>query len=48
VPELFTLVWGEQASDPGAVKVCVHHLRSKLGPEVVLTEARGYRLGDGS
>ena len=45
VQELFTLVWGEQASDPGAVKVCVYHLRSKLGPEVVLTEARGYRLG---
>ena len=45
--ELFDLIWGEQATDPGAVKVCVHHLRSKLGPQVVLTEARGYRLGTG-
>lgn len=46
--ELFDLIWGEQATDPGAVKVCVHHLRSKLGPQVVLTEARGYRLGTGA
>jgi two-component system response regulator QseB len=45
VQELFTLVWGEQASDPGTVKVCVHHLRAKLGPQVVQTEPRGYRLG---
>ena len=43
--ELFDLIWGDQASDPGAVKVCVHYLRAKLSPQVVRTEARGYRLG---
>ncbi|MBB5378694.1 two-component system response regulator QseB [Deinococcus metalli] len=46
--ELFDLVWDGQASDPGAVKVCVHHLRSKLGPEVIRTDARGYCLGTGA
>ena len=43
--ELLDLVWGERASDPGVVKVCVHHLRAKLGPSVILTGPGGYRLG---
>ncbi|TSA79931.1 response regulator transcription factor [Deinococcus detaillensis] len=43
--ELLDLVWAGRASDLGVVKVCVHHLRGKLGPEVVRTEARGYTLG---
>ncbi|MBF6594628.1 MAG: response regulator transcription factor [Thermaceae bacterium] len=43
--ELTDLVWGEEASDPGVVKVYVHHLRNKLGPEVVYTAPGGYRLG---
>ena len=43
--ELLDLVWAQRASDLGVVKVCVHHLRSKLGPEVIRTETRGYALG---
>ncbi len=43
--ELLDLVWAERASDLGVVKVCVHHLRNKLGAEVIRTEARGYTLG---
>jgi two-component system response regulator QseB len=43
--ELTDLVWGGEASDPGVVKVYVHHLRGKLGPEVVRTVPGGYRLG---
>ena len=43
--ELLDLVWAHRASDLGVVKVCVHHLRSKLGPQVIRTEARGYALG---
>ncbi|GIW33874.1 response regulator transcription factor [Meiothermus sp.] len=43
--ELLDLVWGEEASDPGVVKVCVHHLRNKLDPQVVRTVPGGYRLG---
>ncbi|RDI94500.1 DNA-binding response regulator [Meiothermus sp. QL-1] len=43
--ELLDLVWGEEASDTGVVKVCVHHLRSKLDPRVVRTVPGGYRLG---
>ena len=42
---LVDLIWGEAASDTGVVKVCVHHLRAKLAPEVVRTVAGGYRLG---
>lgn len=45
-PETLTdLIWGEEASDTGVVKVCVHHLRNKLGSEVVRTVPGGYRLG---
>lgn len=43
--ELTDLVWGEEASSVGVVKVYVHHLRNKLGPDVVRTAAGGYRLG---
>ena len=43
--ELVDLVWGDEVSDPGVVKVCVHHLRSKLAAEVVRTVPGGYRLG---
>lgn len=43
--ELTDLVWGEDAASPGVVKVCVHHLRTKLSPEAVRTVAGGYRLG---
>ncbi len=44
-PEALTdVLWGEGAGT-GVVKVYVHHLRSKLGPEVVETVAGGYRLG---
>lgn len=43
--ELLDLVWAGRASDLGVVKVCVHHLRGKLGPNIVRTEARGYTLG---
>lgn len=43
--ELTELVWGEEASSTGVVKVCVHHLRAKLGPEVIRTVPGGYRLG---
>ena len=43
--ELLDLVWAGRASDLGVVKVCVHHLRSKLGPRVIRTETRGYTLG---
>jgi two-component system response regulator QseB len=45
--ELAERVWGEEASSAGVVKVCVHHLRSKLGPEVIRTVPGGYRLGLG-
>ena len=45
-PEALTdLIWGDEASDTGVVKVCVHHLRNKLGSEVVRTVPGGYRLG---
>jgi two-component system, OmpR family, response regulator QseB len=43
--ELLDLVWAGRASDLGVVKVCVHHLRGKLGPAVIRTEPRGYTLG---
>jgi len=43
--ELLDMVWGERANDPGVVKVCVHHLRAKLSPEVIQTVQRGYQLG---
>ncbi|PZA05818.1 MULTISPECIES: response regulator transcription factor [unclassified Meiothermus] len=43
--ELADLIWGGEASSAGVVKVCVHHLRSKLGPEVIRTVPGGYRLG---
>ena len=43
--ELVDLVWGEDASDTGVVKVCVHHVRSKLSSEVIHTAPGGYRLG---
>lgn len=43
--ELLDVVWGERASDLGVVKVCVHHLRAKLGAEVIQTVQRGYQLG---
>ena len=42
---LVDLIWGDEASDTGVVKVCVHHLRNKLGSEVVRTVPGGYRLG---
>ena len=43
--ELLDGVWGEAAS-LGVVKVFVHQLRQKLGPDVVQTVGRhGYRLG---
>lgn len=42
---LVDLVWGEEANDTGVVKVCVHHLRSKLSSGVVRTVSGGYRLG---
>ena len=43
--ELLDLVWGGQASGLGVVKVYIHHLRGKLGPEVVRTVPGGYCLG---
>ena len=44
-PEALTdALWGEGAGT-GVVKVYVHHLRNKLGPEVVQTVPGGYRLG---
>ncbi len=43
--ELLDLIWGEEASDTGVVKVCVHHLRNKLDSQVVRTVPGGYRLG---
>ena len=44
-PEALTdALWGEGAG-PGVVKVYVHHLRSKFGPDVVQTVPGGYRLG---
>ncbi len=43
--ELLDLIWGEEASDTGVVKVCVHHLRSKLDSRVVRTVPGGYKLG---
>jgi two-component system, OmpR family, response regulator QseB len=46
--ELLDLVWSHRASDLGVVKVCVHHLRGKLGPGVIRTEPRGYTLGLGA
>ncbi len=45
VEELVDLVWGDEATHTGVVKVCVHHLRNKLGGEVVRTVPGGYRLG---
>ncbi|MCX7782532.1 MAG: helix-turn-helix domain-containing protein, partial [Meiothermus sp.] len=43
--ELVDLIWGEEASDTGVVKVCVHHLRNKLDNSVVRTVPGGYKLG---
>ncbi len=43
--ELVDLVWGDEVSDAGVVKVCVHHLRSKLGKDVIRTVPGGYHLG---
>jgi two-component system, OmpR family, response regulator QseB len=43
--ELMDLVWGGEANDLGVVKVCVYHLRQKLGPDVVKTINGGYTLG---
>lgn len=43
--ELMDLIWGEEATDLGVVKVCVHHLRNKLGSSVVRTVSGGYKLG---
>lgn len=44
--ELLDAVWGEAAASPGVVKVFVHQLRQKLGPDVVHTvSGHGYRLG---
>jgi two-component system, OmpR family, response regulator QseB len=43
--ELTDLVWGDEATAVGVVKVYVHYLRSKLGSEVVKTVPGGYRLG---
>ena len=43
--ELVDLIWGDEATHTGVVKVCVHHLRNKLGNEVVRTVPGGYRLG---
>lgn len=43
--ELLDLIWGEEASDTGVVKVCVHHLRNKLDSSVVRTVPGGYKLG---
>lgn len=44
-PEALTdALWGEGAGT-GVVKVYVHHLRNKLGQEVVQTVPGGYRLG---
>ena len=43
--ELLDLVWADRATDTGVVKVCVHHLRAKLSPRIIRTEARGYSLG---
>ena len=45
VENLTDLIWGDEANDTGVVKVCVHHLRSKLSSEVVRTVPGGYRLG---
>ena len=42
--ELVDLIWGD-VNDTGVVKVCVHHLRSKLAKDAVRTVAGGYRLG---
>lgn len=43
--ELVDLVWDDEVNDAGVVKVCVHHLRSKLAADVVRTVPGGYRLG---
>jgi len=43
--QLMDLIWGEEASDVGVVKVCVHHLRNKLDSSVVRTVSGGYKLG---
>jgi len=43
--ELLERVWGEEGANLQVVKVYVHHLRQKLGPEVVRTVGRGYCLG---
>ena len=45
--ELVDLIWGDEATHTGVVKVCVHHLRNKLSAEVVRTVPGGYRLGVG-
>jgi two-component system, OmpR family, response regulator QseB len=43
--ELTDLVWGDEASAVGVVKVYVHYLRSKLSSDVIKTVSGGYRLG---
>ena len=44
--ELLDGVWGESATSLSVVKVFVHQLRQKLGPDVVQTvSGHGYRLG---
>ncbi len=43
--ELLERVWGDEGASLQVVKVYVHHLRQKLGFEVVQTVGRGYRLG---
>lgn len=45
-PEALTdAIWGSESRSTGVVKVYVHHLRTKLGPDVVQTVPGGYRLG---
>ena len=43
--ELLERIWGEEGAALSVVKAYVHHLRQKLGPEVVRTVGRGYTLG---
>jgi two-component system, OmpR family, response regulator QseB len=44
--EILDLVWSSDGTEPGVVRVFVHHLRSKLGPDVIETvPVWGYRLG---
>jgi len=43
--ELLERIWGKEGAALSVVKAYVHHLRQKLGPEVVKTVGRGYTLG---